>query len=93
MLPRCAQDYKSQRWVPIHYPGALLGDSLRRSVVADLPGLRLAREVPLLRDAGAYLGAVTAQLAGGVPGARLNLRLHNKVSLLRVALAHGGLPG
>lgn len=72
--------------MPIHYPGALLNDSLRRSVIADLPGLRLAKDVPLLRDAGAYLGATAAQLAGAsarmmgsVPGARLNLRLHNKV--------------
>ena len=83
-LPK--QDYRSHRWVTIHYPGGI-DDSLRRSVIADLPGLRLAKDIALFRDATSAAQAggpgAAARVMGGLPGARLNLRLHNKVPLCR----------
>jgi hypothetical protein len=74
----CAQDYKSRHRVAIHYPPALgLDDSVRRSIIADLPGLRLAKDVILQKDMSAPGAPITSALAGS----RLTLRLHNRVGI------------
>lgn len=60
----------------IHYPPALgLDDSVRQSVIADLPGLRLAKDIILQKDPSAHSTPITSALAGS----RLTLRIHNKV--------------
>lgn len=70
------QDYKARHRVAIHYPPALgLDDSVRRSIIADLPGLRLAKDILLQKDQSAPGVPVISALAGS----RLTLRLHNRV--------------
>ncbi len=70
------QDYKSRHRVAIHYPPALgLDDSVRQSVIADLPGLRLAKDIILQKDLSASRTPMTSALAG----TRLTLRIHNRV--------------
>ena len=62
----------------IHYPpSAYLDDSARRSVLADLPGLRLAKNVLLQRED--RLGASGTPLHFRGSSQRLLLRIHNKV--------------
>lgn len=76
------QDYKSPRPVVIHYPpSSYMDESLRRSVVGDLPGVRLPREIALLQDS--YLNESPRVFT--LQGTRLNLRLLNKVRLLKGA--------
>ncbi len=69
------QDYRTQRWVPIHYPPGGLDDSLRRSALGDIPGLRLPKRVILSKG--------TASVGGSLKNAaaRLTLCLNNKVRL------------
>ena len=73
-----AQDYKSMRSVNIHYPPSqYLDDSARGSVFADLPGLRLAKSIQLVKDSSHATAA--SPIVFGPQGNRLTLRLHNKV--------------
>lgn len=70
--------FDSLHSVNIHYPPTTyMDDSTRKSVIADLPGLRLAKHITLVRSA-------QQQPSSNVFGPhtnRLNLRLHNKVPL------------
>eukprot|EP00884_Botryococcus_braunii_P017936 jgi/Botrbrau1/4826/Bobra.0325s0040.1 len=69
------KDYKSPRPVIIHYPpSSYMDESLRRSVVGDLPGVRLPREIGLLQDS--YVNESPRVFT--LQGTRLNLRLLNK---------------
>jgi hypothetical protein len=80
------QEYKSQREVSIHYPSSGqsgIEDNTHRYGVGwaelpNLPGLRLAADIVLLKD----LSLDTPQTPGhsvGNQGNRLTLRVHNKV--------------
>jgi hypothetical protein len=76
-----AQDYKSPRPVIIHYPpSTYLDDSTRRSVIGDLPGLRLPKDIILVQDN--IMGETPRMFP--MQGSRLALRLHNKVRVKRV---------
>jgi len=71
------QDCRSLHSVNIHYPpSSYVGDETRKSVIADLPGLRLAKQIALVR--ATHLGGASPALFGP-QSSRLNLRLHNKV--------------
>ena len=61
--------------MPIHYPPGGLDDSLRRSALGDIPGLRLPKRVILSKG--------TASVGGSLKNAaaRLTLCLNNKVRL------------
>ncbi len=74
-VPGQLQDYRTQRWVPIHYPPGGLDDSLRRSALGDIPGLRLPKRVIVSKG--------TASVGGSLKNAaaRLTLCLNNKVRL------------
>ena len=73
------QDYKTMRPVNIHYPPSqYLDDSARGSVFADLPGLRLAKNIQLIKESN--LAPAASPLVFGHQGNRLTLRMHNKVS-------------
>lgn len=77
MLP-LPQEYASSKPVTIHYPPSqYLDDSARRSVLADLPGLRLAKNIQLQRES--RLTSSAAFLAFRGTSQRLLLRIHNKV--------------
>ena len=67
------QEYRTQRWVPIHYPPGGLDDSLRRSVVGDIPGLRLPKRVILSKGTTSPPGSLKTSAA------RLTICLANKV--------------
>ena len=69
------QDYRTQRWVPIHYPPGGLDDSLRRSALGDIPGLRLPKRVILSKGTASVGGSLKTAAA------RLTLCLSNKVGL------------
>lgn len=72
------QEFHSMHSVNVHYPpSAYMADSTRKSVVADLPGLRLAKHIALVRSRPA--SAEGAASPFGPQTNRLNLRLHNKV--------------
>lgn len=72
------QDFKSPRPVIVHYPpSTYMGESVRRSVVGDLPGVRLPREIALLQDH--YSMHDGPKLFPG-QGTKLSLRLLNKVT-------------
>lgn len=72
------EGFHSLHSVNIHYPPTTyMDDSTRRSVVADLPGLRLAKQITLARNQQ----EPTASTVFGPHTNRLNLRLHNKVGL------------
>ena len=85
----CEQDYESNKAVIIHYPPSqYLDDSARRSVLADLPGLRLAKNVQLQREERSrekLRHASTLNFGGNCQ--RLLLRIHNKVILLTCLVA------
>ena len=68
------------RSVNIHYPPSqYLDDSARGSLFADLPGLRLAKNIQLVKDPNHSTTA--SPLVFGHQGNRLTLRLHNKVTV------------
>ena len=70
------QDFHALHSVNIHYPpNNYMDDATRKSVIADLPGLRLAKQITLARQT--QPGATSAMF--GPQTNRLNLRLHNKV--------------
>ena len=72
------QDCRSLHSVNIHYPpSSYVGETTRKSVIADIPGLRLAKQIALVRTS--QLGSSPAMF--GPQNSRLNLRLHNKVQL------------
>ena len=63
----------------IHYPpSSYVGETTRKSVIADIPGLRLAKQIALVRTSESG----TSQAMFGPQSNRLNLRLHNKVRLI-----------
>ena len=66
------------RSVNIHYPPSqYLDDSARRSLLADLPGLRLSKNIQLIKEDSHATAA--SPLVFGHQGQRLSLRMHNKV--------------
>ena len=77
-MQNSVQDFQSLHFVNIHYPpDNYVDDATRKSVIADLPGLRLAKQIPLVKkgQSDAHSGVVF----GPQPN-RLNLRLSNKVN-------------
>ena len=84
--PRCVQlsvhccgvqDYSTGKPVTIHYPPSqYLDDSTRRSVLADLPGLKLPKSVLLSKDPGGDGSAASRRFRNNTH--RLILRIHNK---------------
>ena len=74
------QEYSSGKPVTIHYPPSqYLDDSTRRSVLADLPGLRLPKSVLLTREQRGEGSSAAASLRFRNSSHRLMLRIHNKV--------------
>ena len=72
------QDYHSLHSVNIHYPpNQYVDDATRKSVIADIPGLRLAKSITLVRN----VDSGNAPVMFAYQTNRLNLRLHNKVIL------------
>ena len=59
--------------MPIHYPPGGLDDSLRRSALGDIPGLRLPKRVILSK------GVASSAVSLGTSAARLTLCLKNQV--------------
>ena len=75
------QEYASSKAVTIHYPPSqYLDDSARRSVLADLPGLRMSKNIQLQRES--KLTSSAAFLAFRGTSQRLLLRIHNKARSL-----------
>ncbi|KAK9808775.1 hypothetical protein WJX72_003363 [[Myrmecia] bisecta] len=74
------QEYKSTgKGVAIHHPPSpYFEDSARRLVLADLPGLRMARDIVLVKDM--RNADNTLPRAFGYNSSRLVLRLHNKMN-------------
>ena len=68
------------RAAAVHYPpSGYLDDSTRRSALADMPGLRLDKEIVLLKNNTRY--STTQRLWQATD--RLSLRLQNKASQSR----------
>ena len=82
------QEYKSQREVSIHYPSSGqsgIEDNTHRYGVGwaelpNLPGLRLATDITLMKDVSADTPQTPVHAVGN-QGNRLTLRVHNKVRL------------
>ena len=66
--------------MPIHYPPGGLDDSLRRSALGDIPGLRLPKRVILSKVAASAGGSLQTAAA------RLTLFLNNKVNSVSSSL-------
>ena len=76
MMVSGTQGYASVRAAAIHYPpSGYLDDSTRRSALADMPGLRLDKEIALIKNNVRYTTTQRLWQASE----RLSLRLQNKV--------------
>ena len=79
------QGYASVRAAAIHYPpSGYLDDSTRRSALADMPGLRLDKEIALVKSNVRH--TTTQRLWQATD--RLSLRLQNKVGLAHSQCPH-----
>ena len=84
MMDSGVQGYASVRAAAIHYPpSGYLDDSTRRSALADMPGLRLDKEIALIKNNVRYTTTQRLWQASE----RLSLRLQNKVTPSQLRLS------